>query len=177
MPKSPQTEAKSPPMDPIRPTDGAARQLAASLLAEAKSGALATLQEDGHPFSSLTSLALDADGTPLILISQLSAHTANLMRDARASLLIATSGKGDPLAHPRITLIVRAETVPRGSSGYVDCRTRFLASQPKAALYIDFADFSLVRLIILRASLNGGFGRAYELGPDDLPKAEQALAT
>jgi heme iron utilization protein len=154
--------------DPIRPTDAGARQLACTLLAEARSGALATAQADGHPFSSLTSLALDEDGTPLILISQLSAHTTHLMADPRAALLVSTTCKGDPLAHPRMTLVVHAETVTPGTQDHARCRTRFLATQPKAALYIDFGDFRLVRLRVLRASLNGGFGKAYELTAADL---------
>jgi heme iron utilization protein len=159
---------KLPKASPIRPTDAEARALARSLIDGARAGMLATLQSDGHPFASLTSLALDTDRTPLILVSQLSAHTGNLLRDPRASLLIASGGKGDPLAHPRITLQVRAEPVPRDTPQHVIARAGFLAHQPKAALYIDFADFLLVRLAIRHASLNGGFGKAYELTQEDL---------
>ncbi|MBN9449306.1 MAG: pyridoxamine 5'-phosphate oxidase family protein, partial [Bosea sp.] len=62
-------------IDPIRPTDATARGLAKTLLRSARSAALATLTREGHPFASLTSLATDVDGTPLILISALSGHT------------------------------------------------------------------------------------------------------
>ena len=168
MPQTPNNPNETAKIDPVRPTDAAARQLARDVMAGAGSAALATLLEDGHPFSSLVSLAADEDGTALILISQLSAHAENLARDPRASLLVASAGKGDPLAHPRITLVVRAEPVPRGSPAHVRARERFLARQPKAALYIDFPDFLLVRLILLRASLNGGFGKAYALVPQDI---------
>jgi len=154
--------------DPIRPTDATARGLARTLLRSARSAALATLTREGHPFASLVSLATDIDGTPLILVSSLSGHTGNLEADPRASLLIAPGGKGDPLAHPRITILVRAEKVERETEDGRRIRRRFLARQPKAALYADFGDFSFFALRVERASLNGGFGKAYELEAADL---------
>jgi putative heme iron utilization protein len=154
---------------PIRPTDDQARLTAKTLLRAARSGALATLEAgSGHPFASLTTVATDADGTPLILVSRLSGHTGNLMADPRASLLLSRTGKGDPLAHPRITLIVTARTIARDSVDGERIRGRFLARHPKAALYVDFPDFGFFALDITRASLNGGFGKAYELVPADI---------
>lgn len=171
--------ADRPATDPIRPTDETARTQARGLLRSARSAALASLGRDGHPASSLVSLATDVDGTPLILVSALSAHTGNLIADPRASLLIASAGKGDPLAHARITLKLAARRVSRETLQGERVRRRFLARQPKAALYADFGDFSFFSLDILGASLNGGFGRAYELAPPDLlsdAAAAQALA-
>jgi putative heme iron utilization protein len=162
---------------PIRPTDETARGLARNLLRSARFGSLATLGQDGHPAATLTSLATDSDGTPLILVSALSAHTGNLIADPRASLLIAPGGKGDPLAHARITLKLRARRIARETLEGLRIRRRFLARQPKAALYADFGDFSFFALAIEAASLNGGFGKAYELGPADiLSESTQALA-
>lgn len=160
--------SRRPVQDPIRPTDETARALARELVRSARHGALATLSSDGHPFASLTSLATDSDGTPLILVSALSGHTGNLKADPRASLLIARNGRGDPLAHPRITLRVRARRIERESEEGERIRRRFLARQPKAQLYVDFPDFSFFALPIESASLNGGFGRAYELTPADI---------
>ena len=154
--------------DPIRPTDAAARSLGKELLRSARSGSLATLGHDGHPSASLVSLATDIDGSPLILVSALSAHTGNLEGDPRCSLLLATGGKGDPLAHARMTLKLRAAKVDRETPDGARIRRRFLSRQPKAALYADFGDFSFFSLSIEGASLNGGFGRAYELTPADL---------
>jgi len=93
--------------------------LAKQLLRTLRTGALATLDRDaGFPFASLVTVATDLDGSPLLLMSQLSAHTLNLERDPRASLLLAQGGKGDPLAHPRLTVIGRAERTvePRAPS-------------------------------------------------------------
>src|SRR5712691_4253869 len=76
--------------------------LAKALLRATRAGTLATLDRNtGHPFASLVNVATDADGSPVILTSRLSTHTANLEADGRCSLLLAETGKGDPLSHPR----------------------------------------------------------------------------
>src|ERR1700691_1542949 len=76
------------------------------LLRATRAGALATIdRHTGHPFSSLVNMATDIDGSPLILVSRLSTHTANIEVDPRASVLLASTGKGDPLAYPRLTVL------------------------------------------------------------------------
>jgi putative heme iron utilization protein len=131
------------------------------LLRSVRAGALATLAESGHPFASLVNAATDFDGSPLLLMSRLAAHTTNLERDARCSLLLSQSGKGDPLAHPRVTIIGRAE---RTNDERV--RGRFLRRHPKSELYAGFADFSFWRVAVERAHLNGGFARAGDFAGD-----------
>ena len=146
------------------PPDFDARSLARTLLRTVRSGALATLvHATGAPFSSLVSVATDVDGAPLFLVSALSAHTANLDADPRASLLLAAGGRGDPLAHPRLTLggTVDVSTEPR-------LRRRFLARHPKAELYADFGDFTFRRLAVENVHLNGGFARAASLSAAEL---------
>ena len=156
-------------VNPIRPTDEGARRLAKTLLRKARHCSLASLEgSGGFPAASLASLATDTDGTPLILMSRLSHHTRNLLADPRASLLIGDIGKGDALAHPRITLFAKARELARGGVEHIRARRRFLAKNPKAALYIDFGDFLFMAFDVARASLNGGFGRAFELTPADL---------
>jgi putative heme iron utilization protein len=155
--------------DPTLPVDGEARQIAKHLMRTARSGALATNdQASGFPFASLVAVATDIDGSPLILTSQLSIHTKLLEADARCSLLLSASGKGDPLAHPRVTLLAEAKRLERGTPEADRIRRRYLAHQPKAGLYVDFPDFSFWRLDITAASLNGGFGRAYRMARSDV---------
>jgi putative heme iron utilization protein len=138
--------------------------LARHLLRTIRSGALATLDpQDGTPFVSLVTLATDTDGTPLMLLSRLSAHTRNLLADPRASLLFSAGGKGDPLAHPRLTVTGRAI-----QSGEPRHRARFLARHPKAALYADFPDFGFFVLEPGAGHLNGGFAKAAVLTADEL---------
>jgi heme iron utilization protein len=159
------------------------RALAKSLLRGTRAGALATIDRNtGHPFASLVNVATDADGAPLILTSRLSTHTANLEQDGRASVLLAATGKGDPLAHPRLTLLGTFKPIARGQADEPRVRRRFLARHPKAQLYAGFADFSFWRLDVVSAHLNGGFARAADLkaadvmtdisGAEDLLEAE-----
>ena len=129
------------------------------LLRAIRAGALATLNGSGDPFSSLVTIATDYDGSPLFLVSQLSAHTRHLDGDGRCSLLLAQTGPGDPLAHPRLTLTGTAAKVTEASIR-ASVRARFLARHPKAELYADFADFSFWRVTMETAHLNGGFARA-----------------
>jgi heme iron utilization protein len=154
--------------EPIRETDDAARDLARTLLMSSHSASLATLEANGHPSVSLVSVALDAAGAPLILVSRLSNHTTHLLRDPRCALLVSMGGKGDPLAHPRMTLNCHAIAVPTDAPGRDELRTRFLVHNPKAELYVDFPDFLFFVLEIRDANLNGGFGKAYRLVRSDL---------
>jgi hypothetical protein len=103
-------------------------------------------------------VATDLDGAPLLLMSTLSAHVRNLERDPRCSILLAQGGRGDPLAHPRLTVM---GTAARSAEARV--RERFLARHPKARLYADFGDFSFWRVDLAGGHLNGGFARAMNL--------------
>lgn len=129
------------------------------LLRSIRAGALGTLNGSGDPFSTLVTVATDHDGSPLILVSQLSAHTRHLDADPRCSLLLAETGPGDPLTHPRLTITGKAVKItderPRAA-----VRARFLSRHPRAELYADFADFSFWRIAMEQVHLNGGFARA-----------------
>jgi len=166
---APKPETKK---DTLLPVDAEARRLARGLLRTARHGALATLDpESGDPLATRTALATDMDGAPVFLTSTLSAHTQALLADPRCSLLLGEPGKGDPLAHPRITVTGRAERIVAEESDAetrARLRRRYLARHPKAELYVDFPDFSFWRLAVARASLNGGFGRAFAMSPADV---------
>jgi hypothetical protein len=143
--------------------------VAKDLLRATRAGALATIDRNtGHPFSSLVNVATDADGSPLILVSRLSTHTANIEVDPRASVLLASTGKGDPLAHPRLTVLGTFARLDRDTPDDARVRRRFLSRHPKSNLYAGFGDFSFWRLSVASAHLNGGFARAADLKAGDI---------
>ncbi|MFK7944325.1 MAG: HugZ family protein [Paracoccaceae bacterium] len=159
--------ADKDPKDVLRTVDDEARRLAGDLIRQSRHGALAVLEPvTGVPLSSRVSVATAQNGDPVFLISQLSAHFGALEADPRASLMLGDPGRGDPLAHPRITVTGQARKTTGDERTAM--RARFLARHPKAALYADFGDFAFWRLELERASLNGGFGKAYELGAADI---------
>jgi len=161
MPNRLPENAPAPDFDP--------KAVAKGLLRATRAGALATIDRNtGHPFASLVNVATDVDGSPLILVSRLSTHTANLEADDRASLLLASTGKGDPLAHPRLTLLGSFAQIARDDPELPRLRRRFLARHPKSELYAGFGDFSFWRLQTVSAHLNGGFARAADLKAADV---------
>ncbi|MEM6914414.1 MAG: DUF2470 domain-containing protein [Pseudomonadota bacterium] len=161
------SKGEKPSKDVLRPVDDAARREAKTFLRTARHGALATLDPNsGTPMASRVSVASDAAGCPVFLISQLSGHFGALEADPRCSILLGDPGKGDPLAHARITVIGQAERLEGDDRALM--RARFLSRHPKAALYADFGDFAFWRLQIDGASYNGGFGKAYEMHREDL---------
>jgi hypothetical protein len=155
---------------PIQETDDDARALARRLIDSARHGALAVRDpESGHPMVSRVAVATDPEGAPLSLVSDLSHHSRALKADPACSLLLGEPGaRGDPLTHPRVTLIATARFLRHGAPGHAELAAHYLTQQPKAKLYIGFGDFALLRFEVSRALLNGGFGKAYVLQPADL---------
>lgn len=162
--------------DVLRSVDDEARRLAKSLVRSARFAALGTVDAtDGSPSVSRVSLATSMDGSPGFLISRLSSHFGNLEADARCSVLVGEPGKGDPLAHARMTITGKARILD-GEERDAFSR-RYLMRHPKASLYAGFADFAFWIIDAARASLNGGFGKAYALGRDDILTSSQALGS
>jgi putative heme iron utilization protein len=159
--------------------DDELKAVARGLMRRALTASLATLDDSGDPFVSLVTVATDPAGAPLLLLSDLSAHTRHLAAVPRLSLLVAEIGKGDPLAHPRLTLGGTAARLPRDSDAAV--RSRFLRRHPKAALYADFGDFAFWHVTPTTAHMNGGFARAADWPAADLltdvSDADDLLAT
>ena len=138
---------------------------ARALMRRAFKGSLATIEaRNGYPYASLITLATDVSGAPAFLISKLARHTANLASDRRASIMIDETGAlADPLQGARVTVYGKAEPAPEEG-----VRRRFLARHPEAAVYADFPDFGFWTLKVEGAHYIGGFGRIFDLAPDEL---------
>lgn len=153
--------------DPFQPVDTEASTLVHQLLTGTGHAALGVIApESGEPTVTRIAFALLGD-VPHTLVSDLSSHSAALKTGGVASLLIGEPGpKGDPLTHPRLTLQVQPENANKTTA-----RDAWLAANPKAKLYYDFADFHLFRLTPLSGLLNGGFGKAWRLSEADIAAA------
>jgi putative heme iron utilization protein len=125
-------------------------------------GALSTVAADpaGYPFGSVVSFGLADDGDPLFFVSLMAEHTQNALRDPRASLLVTepVPEGSDPLASGRVTLLGLLATVEDGDARAV-ARDRYLAANPAASYYIDFGDFTFLRLTVDHVRYVGGYGR------------------
>ncbi|WP_416358292.1 HugZ family protein [Aureimonas phyllosphaerae] len=169
------------PTPPLAPSpylraDDEALALARRLLRTARHAALAWLDPETHaPMTSRVALATDVDGSPILLLSQLSVHTRALGADPRISLLVGETNEGDALNQPRLSLAGSAMGPIAGDAdAYERLMRRFTAHHPSARLYGTFSDFSCWRVEIGSAFLNGGFARAYPLGRDDFLDAADA---
>jgi heme iron utilization protein len=159
--------------------EGSGRQLAwqaRKLLRGARAGTLATVVE-GQPFASLVTPACAPDLSVLMLLSGLSEHTRHLRAEPRCALLVAGPAEtSNPQTAPRLSVTGIAETVVDS-----ELKARWLALHPYAAMYADFADFSLWRVALGGGLMVGGFGRALrlriaDLRPDPLAVAAVAAA-
>ena len=160
----------NPPVDPIAAPDAAARLLAQDLMARARHASLSYLDPaTATPGISRIAFGLDPQGLPLTLISALSQHAGALRAHADCAVMVGEVGdKGDPLTHPRLMIRAKAVFVAADDPARPDLRAHWLKGHPKAALYVDFADFAFCRLVPVDALLNAGFGRAYRMTAADL---------
>lgn len=149
----------------MRPTaDFDPKAAAKKLLREGRGGALATLMTgSGDPYCSLVNVATSADGSPLLLLSKLALHTKNILADPRVSLMLDERKEGDPLEGARVMLMGRAAATEDAGA-----RRRYLARQPEAKMFADFADFEFYRMTLTGAHLVAGFGRIVDLKASDL---------
>jgi putative heme iron utilization protein len=126
------------------------------LLEAERHAALATLSasHNGWPFASVVAYALNANGEPLLLLSDLAEHTRNLRVDARASLLVQDSkAREDPQAGARVTLLGAMYQATEA-----DAQTRYVERHPSAGEYLALGDFHLWVLRVSDARFIGGFG-------------------
>ncbi len=156
-----------------------------TLVASQSRGTLCTLAVEpaGYPYGSVASYALDADGNPLLFVSQMAEHTQNALRDPRSSFLATepVPDGADPLASGRATLL--GDLLEVADADRPDVRERYLAAIPTAAYYIDFGDFTFFRLTVRDIRYVGGYGRMSWVGaaayaaaePDPLAEAAAGI--
>lgn len=126
---------------------------------------------DGQPYTGLVPFALEAERpAALVHVSRLARHSRGLEDGAPFSLLLhAPDGpEVDPLQVPRVTLLGRAEPLPKDGPAYEEARARYLARFPTAAVTFTLGDFRLVRLPFATVRFVAGFGRAYTVQPQAL---------
>lgn len=137
------------------PTHG---DYARTLTIASHQGVLSTIdREDGTPYGSIVELLPLEDGDFVFFISGMAAHTKNIRKDPRVSLLIAEGfGQGYALALSRATFLGEAKRVEDGLALY---REKYIEVHPESAFYIDFPDFAFYKLHVNRVRYIGGFGR------------------
>ncbi len=124
---------------------------------------LSNAQDTNHnPYVALVLAAFDHDGAPLLFISDLAEHTKALRENPVCSLLLdGTTGRRDPLTGARVTLQGEASFLSGEAKEYA--KSRYIRRHPSAAIYANFSDFHIVKIIPSRAHLVAGFGKIHWL--------------
>jgi len=151
----------------------------ASLREGARTVQLATIDADGLPRCSYTPFACDEDGALLVFISDLSAHTGDLLSTPRCSaMLIADeAASSEVYARLRVTWACRAEAIERDDPGWGPRLDILKARQGKLVeLLKTLADFRLFRLVPESGLFVMGFGQAYRLHGEALDRFEHVRA-
>jgi putative heme iron utilization protein len=154
-------------MDPL------SKNLLFSLVSRSRVAALGTLH-DGGPFVSMVLTAPDPSHSVwFIHVSRLSGHTQDLLKDRRASLMLAMpdTGEKDPQQLARLTLTGEATELPSDSREEASAKEIYLERFPHMAAIVEqLGDFSFWAIRPKSARFVGGFARAFTLTPDDLRK-------
>jgi putative heme iron utilization protein len=131
-------------------------------------GVLSTHSVDvaGYPFGSVTPYAINYDGEPILLISEVAQHTRNIKHNNRVSLTVFDRRADDPQAASRLTWIGDAEKVGASDKS---AQQRYLQYYPSSRSYFDTHDFSFYLIRLRRARFIGGFGQIYWIEPKEMP--------
>ena len=142
-----------------------------TLLQEHRICSLGTLDGQGQAFVSMVPFAPDLEqGTLVIHVSQLAAHTANMQRDHRVSLLVTQAEVAGQPVHdlPRVTLQGQASVLQPGTPQADSARKAYLQRFAEAGPMTQLGDFRFVSVAISSARHIAGFGAARTLSEAEL---------
>lgn len=131
---------------------------------------MATARQD-VPVATYAPYVTDDQGCFYIYVSELSAHTPNLMENPKASVLfIEDESQAQHLfGRKRVTYTCRAEPVARESADFDRAMDRFKDKHGKFMdMMREMRDFHLFRLVPEQGNYVRGFAQAYELHGDGL---------
>ncbi|MGE5817006.1 MAG: HugZ family protein [Deltaproteobacteria bacterium] len=134
--------------------------------------ALGTLHQ-GAPFVSMVPYAVARDGSFVLHVSRLAAHTRDMLDNPDVSLLITeseASGKM-PQALARVTVQGRAQMLDRDSEKSAVAREVYLSRFPDAAPLFEFSDFNMFIIEPVSARVVAGFGQAVTITGEELATA------
>lgn len=144
-----------------------------AILLQQPVAALGTLH-DAQPFVSMVPFALVGDGAALVIhVSQLAAHTRDMLLHPQVSVLVMAPPGPDtlPQALPRVTIQGEAEQLDEDAPLHAAARAAYLARFPDSEPMFGFGDFSLFVIRPSSLRLVGGFAQARTLAPEDLVAA------
>jgi len=131
----------------------------------ARCGTLCTLSSQdaelaGVPFGSYVDYVLDERGWPVLLLSEQSMHTRNMLADGRVSMLVQmkSTRRDAPLAaQPRCTVAGRIQKV-EDMEEVLRCRVTYPLAHAYAEQLVESPTFSFYKVVPEKVYYVGGFG-------------------
>ena len=140
------------------------------LLRTQQVAALGTLHQ-GQPYVSMVPFALRPGSTDFIIhVSQLAAHTKDMLAHPQVSLLVSAPSAPEVMAQElaRITVQGEAVQVGGGTPEHAAAKAAYLARFPQSEMLFGFSDFSLFAIVPESIRFVGGFAQATTISPETL---------
>ena len=118
----------------------------------------------GYPFGSVVPYVTTPDGVPVIYISTIAQHFKNLQADPRACLTAVESGREDPQAGSRISVL--ADAAQATSEEREAVAEAYFERFPSSRRFADTHGFQFWLLRPKRVRFIGGFGKIHWIEPD-----------
>ncbi len=148
-------------------------QILRDLLRTQEVAALGTLHQ-GYPYVSMVPFALLPGGTDFIIhVSQLAAHTKDMLTHPQVSLLVIAPPAPGVIAQELARITVQgaaAQRVP-GTPEHAAAKAAYLARFPQSEPMFGFSDFSLFAIVPESIRFVGGFAQATTISPEALAEA------
>ncbi|WVZ07689.1 hypothetical protein V8G54_021035 [Vigna mungo] len=106
-------------------------------------GMLSTFSKkfDGYPSGSMVDFACDANGYPILAVSDLAVHSKDLTANPKCSLLVAR----DPEDRTDLVITLHGDAITVPEKDKEAVRAAYLARHPNA-FWVDFGDFKFLRI-------------------------------
>ena len=143
----------------------------ANLIENMRSLQLSTVGADGIPHCGYTPYLHRAPGSFYIFVSQLAAHTRNLLANRTVAIMIIADEQSTSqiFARPRVNYLCNAKNIAPDSPDYALVLDDYQERHGKmAGLLRQLPDFVLFELQPISGQFVMGFGKAYILTGDDL---------
>jgi len=158
-------------------TDVQPASVCASLIEDMRSLQLSTVGADGMPHCGYTPYLHRAPGSFYIFVSQLAAHTRNLLANRTVAIMIIADEQSTSqiFARARVNYLCDATRIAPDSHDYTLVLDDYQQRHGKmAGLLRQLPDFVLFQLQPISGQFVMGFGKAYTLTGDDLSVFEHS---
>jgi heme iron utilization protein len=140
------------------------------LLQTQQVASLGTLHQ-GQPYVSMVPFALLPGSTDFIIhVSQLAAHTKDMLTHPQVSLLVIAPPTPEVIAQELARITVQGEAVQLagGTPEHTTAKAAYLTRFPQSEMMFGFSDFSLFAIVPGSIRFVGGFAQATTISPETL---------